>query len=59
MIILSNSQQLVVEVDARGKAGRRDEPAEVERKYPDDAQELLVHRGKRDLGDLRELVFSF
>lgn len=54
-----NSQQLVVEVDARGQAGGRDEPAEVERKNPDNAQELFVHWRERHLGDLRKLEFEF
>lgn len=51
----SFSQQLAVEPDPRGNAGSRQHPAQVEGKYTDYSQELLVYRRERDLRDLRKL----
>lgn len=51
----THSQQFVVEVDLRGHARSRQDPAQVEGKQADDRQELPVNRRERYFGDLRKL----
>lgn len=53
-----HSQKLVVEVESRGNAGGREDPAEVEREYSDHVKKHCVDARERHFGDVRELTFD-
>lgn len=50
-----NSQELIVEIDARGKTRRREDPTQIQRKNSDGRKKLFVNWWKRYLGNLRKL----
>lgn len=50
-----HSQQLFVKVDTRSKAGRREDPANIQCKHADYRKERLVQRWERDIRYLGKL----